>query len=118
MTTVASGRWTSAPVEVAKAIGTNPRLATRAVINTGRKRRMAPAITASRIFVLWARNWLMELTRTTPLSTATPNSAMNPMDADKLKFIWRTQSAATPPTSAKGTFNNTRKDWVTEANVV
>jgi hypothetical protein len=38
MTTVASGFWTSAPVPVAMAIGTKPREATSAVINTGRKR--------------------------------------------------------------------------------
>src|SRR5262249_20894375 len=36
MTTVASGRCTSAPTPVLKAIGTNPRLATSAVISTGR----------------------------------------------------------------------------------
>src|SRR3954471_23110590 len=34
MTTVARGRCTSAPVEVDRAIGTNPRLATSAVIKT------------------------------------------------------------------------------------
>ena len=42
MTTVARGRCTSAPVEVAIAIGTNPRLATNAVISTGRSRRREP----------------------------------------------------------------------------
>src|SRR5436305_1699043 len=36
MTTVASGRWTSAPVLVAMAMGTKPKLATRAVMSTGR----------------------------------------------------------------------------------
>lgn len=36
MTTVASGRWTSAPTPVFTAIGMNPRLATRAVMSTGR----------------------------------------------------------------------------------
>lgn len=38
ITTVASGRWTSDPVPVAKAIGMNPRAATIGVISTGRKR--------------------------------------------------------------------------------
>ena len=38
ITTVAKGRWTSAPVPVAKAIGTNPREATKAVIKTGLNR--------------------------------------------------------------------------------
>jgi hypothetical protein len=42
MTTVASGRCTSAPVEVATAMGINPELATQAVINTGRNLRRAP----------------------------------------------------------------------------
>src|SRR6266513_124394 len=48
MTTVASGRCTSAPVPMAMAIGTKPRLATRAVISTGRSRVSEPSITASR----------------------------------------------------------------------
>ena len=49
MTTVASGRWTSAPAPTLKAIGTKPRLATSAVISTGRKRVSAPSrIAASR----------------------------------------------------------------------
>lgn len=38
MTTVANGRWTSAPAEVAIAIGTNPNEATSPVRNTGRSR--------------------------------------------------------------------------------
>ena len=42
MTTVARGRWTSAPALVASAIGTNPKEATIAVINTGRSRVFAP----------------------------------------------------------------------------
>jgi hypothetical protein len=47
MTTVASGFWTSAPVPVAMAIGTKPREATSAVINTGRKHVSAPRKMAS-----------------------------------------------------------------------
>src|SRR6185295_10806770 len=38
MTTVARGRWTSAPEPVARAMGRKPRLATRAVMSTGRRR--------------------------------------------------------------------------------
>ena len=38
MTTVASGRCTSAPMPVLNAIGTKPRLATSVVISTGRSR--------------------------------------------------------------------------------
>src|SRR5262245_55402976 len=47
ITTVASGRCTSAPADVASAIGTKPRLATNAVIRTGRNLALAPSITAS-----------------------------------------------------------------------
>ena len=42
MTTVANGRWTSAPVPVAIAIGTKPSDATRAVAMTGRNRVIDP----------------------------------------------------------------------------
>src|SRR5206468_7480303 len=42
MTTVASGRCTSAPAPVETAIGMNPTLATSAVIRTGRSRMVAP----------------------------------------------------------------------------
>ena len=45
MTTVASGLCTSAPVPVLSAMGTKPKLATNAVIKTGRSRIMAPRIT-------------------------------------------------------------------------
>src|SRR4051812_26856179 len=38
MTTVAKGRWTSAPAPCEKAIGTNPRLATSPVMRIGRSR--------------------------------------------------------------------------------
>src|ERR1051325_1391742 len=47
MTTEASGRCTSAPVDVAMAIGMKPTLATSAVMSTGRSRRSAPPSTAS-----------------------------------------------------------------------
>src|SRR3990167_9336258 len=47
MTTVASGRCTSAPAPVAIAIGTKPSDATSAVIRTGRSRLIAPSRTAS-----------------------------------------------------------------------
>ena len=42
MTTVASGRCTSAPTPVLNAIGTKPSEATSAVISTGRSRVRAP----------------------------------------------------------------------------
>ena len=43
MTTVASGCWTSAPAPVEMAIGMNPRLATSAVMSTGRMRVTPPS---------------------------------------------------------------------------
>ena len=46
ITTVASGRCTSAPMLVAMAIGRNPTLATKAVINTGLRRSIAPSMGA------------------------------------------------------------------------
>src|SRR6185369_18050565 len=49
ITTVASGLCTSAPAEVAIAIGMNPRLATSAVINTGRNRTRVPSLKASSV---------------------------------------------------------------------
>jgi hypothetical protein len=47
MTTVASGRCTSAPAPVATAMGTKPKLATSAVISTGRSRVSEPSIAAA-----------------------------------------------------------------------
>ena len=41
-TTVASGRCVSAPTPVDSSIGTRPRIATEAVISTGRSRSAAP----------------------------------------------------------------------------
>jgi hypothetical protein len=43
ITTVAKGRWTSAPALVANIMGMKPRLATSAVINTGRSRMVPPS---------------------------------------------------------------------------
>jgi hypothetical protein len=60
ITTLASGLCTSAPVEVESAIGIKPKLATNAVINTGRRQRRAPAITALPNADPASRNCLME----------------------------------------------------------
>ena len=49
----------------------------------------------------------MAVIMTTPLSTATPNSAMKPTDAERFSVRPRSQSAAMPPTSAKGTLTMT-----------
>ena len=47
----------------------------------------------------------MWLTITIPLSTATPNSAIKPIEAEKLRLIPGSHRALIPPTSANGTLN-------------
>ena len=49
ITTVANGFCTSAPALLLNAIGKNPKLATVAVINTGRNLIFVPSITLSKI---------------------------------------------------------------------
>ena len=67
------GRCTSAPVPVLSAIGTKPRLATRAVISTGRQTHQGAfhhmAVSRSPCSCHRSR---MNATITRPLSTATP----------------------------------------------
>ena len=72
MTTVASGFCTSAPAPVASAIGTKPSEATSAVITTGRSLASAPALAASARFTPSAINCWIDVTITSPLSTAIP----------------------------------------------
>lgn len=57
---------------------------------------------------------MIELTRTTPLNIATPNKAMKPTEADKFRFMPRTQSAAMPPISANGILPMTSNAWEVE----
>ena len=57
---------------------------------------------------------LMYATITTPLSTATPNRAMNPIAAERFRFSPRSHSAAMPPTAAKGTFSRISRACFTE----
>ena len=103
MTTVAKGFCTSAPAPEPRAIGTKPRLATSAVITTGRSRCRAPARAASARSMPWrTRSWIDE-TMTRPLSTAIPKRAMKPTAAEIEKSIPRTSRARTPPTRASGT---------------
>ena len=45
----------------------------------------------------------MKLTMTSPLSTATPDRAINPTPAEIEKGISRSHKARTPPVSARGT---------------
>src|SRR3546814_6718270 len=57
-TTVASGLCVSAPTPLDRSIGTRPRIATLAVISTGRSRSAVPWITASRTDRPLSRNSL------------------------------------------------------------
>ena len=104
ITTVASGRWTSAPAPVAIAIGTNPIDAQNAVASTGRRRSCAPRRTAasrsqasspSRSEPIWS-------IITSPLSIAMPDNAMNPIAAVMENGIPRSHRASTPPVTANG----------------
>ena len=107
ITTVASGRCTSAPAPRLNAIGRKPSEATSAVIRTGRRRPSAPSRIASSRRSPCAHSLRMNAIITTPLSTATPESAMNPTPAEIDKGRSRSHSASTPPVNAKGTPLNT-----------
>ena len=103
MTTVASGRCTSAPSPVLSAIGKKPSEATKAVISTGRSLILVPAIT---ICVRSCNpsffNLVNSATSTIPLSTATPNSAIKPMPAEILNGMPLIESARIPPMADSG----------------
>jgi hypothetical protein len=83
ITTLASGRCISAPVDVETAMGINPKLATKAVMSTGLSLLLAPLITDSRNGPPALRTSLTELMRTTPFSIATPNNATKPIDPER-----------------------------------
>ena len=55
--------------------------------------------------------------RTIPLSTATPNKAMNPTPAEIEKFIPRSHNANTPPIADIGTAEKIKSDCITELKV-
>ena len=103
MTTVASGRCTSEPMPVFRAIGTKPSEATSAVIRTGRSRVRAPSIIPSLTLMPWKMRSRKNATMTSPLRTAIPDSAMNPTAAEIENGIPRTSRAAMPPVNANGT---------------
>ena len=92
---------------VASAIGTKPSEATSAVISTGRRRVSAPSWMAASSGRPCSRNCRMKAIITSPLSTATPLSAMKPTAAEIDSGIPRNHSASTPPVSAKGMPENT-----------
>ncbi len=118
MTTVASGRCTSEPVPVAIAIGTKPSEATSAVMRTGRSRVRHPRRIAASRGSPSRRNWLMNETITSPLSTATPDKAMKPTAAEIEKGMSRSQSETMPPVRPSGTHVNTSSAYLTLLNVL
>ena len=101
-TTVAKGRWTSAPAEPESAIGKKPKAAAEAVRSTGRKRSAAPTVTSSRREENLEAMDLKCSIITMPLSTAMPKSAINPTPAEILNGISRSQSNTTPPMAENG----------------
>ena len=110
MTTVASGRCTSEPAEVAIAIGTNPSEATSPVRNTGRSRCGVPKVRIRLVVIAYLfrlRSSLKWFTIRIPFSTATPNKAMKPTPAEMLNGSPRSQRATIPPISDSGTVENT-----------
>ena len=118
ITTVARGFCTSAPVPVARAMGTKPSEATSAVMRTGRSRVRHPRRIAASRGKPSRRNWLMNETMTSPLSTATPERAMNPTAAEIEKGRSRTQRATIPPVSPSGTQVKTSSAYLTLLNVL
>src|SRR6266404_3326661 len=89
-TTVASGRWISDPIPVARAAGTIPSMATTIIMSTGRIWASEPWITASLAPAPCSvRLRLISETTSTPLITATPNREMKPTAADTLRLIPR-----------------------------
>ncbi len=103
ITTVASGRWTSAPSPLLKAIGKKPNDATNAVIKTGRSLLILPfTTTCCKLFSPFLRIRLNSANNTIPLSTATPNKAINPTPALMLKGIPRAARKSIPPIAESG----------------
>ena len=117
ITTVARGRWTSAPVPVAMAMGMKPSEATRAVIRTGRSRVSAPSRIASSRPTPPSLKLRMYEIITRPLSTATPESAMKPTAAEIDIGMSRSQSARMPPVKANGMPVKTSRPSLTLPNI-
>lgn len=113
ITTVANGRCTSAPADLAMAIGTKPSEATRPVRNTGRNRCGQPSAMMRLVvkeYWLRLRISLKWLIMRIPFSTATPKRAMNPTPAEMLKGRPRSHRATIPPMSERGTVENTTSE--------
>ena len=103
ITTVANGRCTSAPSPWLNAIGKKPSDATKAVINTGRRRILVPCVTIRfKSFVPSFFKRLNSATNTIPFNTATPNKAIKPTPADMLNGMPRMAKASMPPMAESG----------------
>ena len=115
---MAKGFCTSAPALLLNAIGKNPKLATVAVINTGRSRILVPSITRLKTSLTPSfSNWLKVPINTIPLRTATPNKAIKPIPALMLKGIPRSIKANTPPMALIGIAVNIKPACLKERNV-
>ena len=103
ITTVASGRCTSAPEPLLKAIGKKPSDATKAVIKTGRNLNLVPVITIcfKSVKPLFF-SLLNSAISTMPFSTATPKRAIKPTPALILKGIPRKAKKKIPPIAESG----------------
>ncbi len=103
MTTVASGRCTSAPEFVESAIGRKPRLATVAVISTGRSRVIAACRAAAAAASPSLRPFLHVAHHHDAVQNRDPEQGYKPTAAEMLKGMPRTARAKIPPTAANGT---------------
>ena len=65
-----------------------------------------------------SRSWLMNVTITSPFSTATPERAMKPTAAEIENGMPRSHRATMPPVSASGTPVNTSSAYLTELKVL
>jgi hypothetical protein len=74
-----------------------------AVISTGRTRSSGPSKIAPRMSSPASNRRRMDAMRTSPLRTATPETAMKPMAAETENGIPRSAIANTPPAIARGT---------------
>ncbi len=103
ITTVANGLCTSAPDPLLKAIGKNPKEATRAVIKTGLNLILVPIKTIRCRLV--SPSFLRRLNsaiKTIPFNTATPNKAIKPTPALMLNGMPRSAKKNIPPMADNG----------------
>ena len=103
ITTVASGRCTSAPADDEMAIGRKPKTSVRAVNIIGRILLLVPKkIRSFKLVTPSSLSSLSPVIITNPFRTATPKRTIKPTPAEILKGISRIQSAKTPPMVAMG----------------